>query len=232
MGEGSRARQATSLSDNTDTCKRAPLYTTGQFLTDRYRSAPDASELTPRQQPTLPPPPPDTTGLLPLSAVAAPLRGPDAAAVHRKDSTTQNWVFPSFFFFLARVIPLPSSSMVDSKIRPGPEPDSSDGEKPTDTTLSSSDDEQVSPIPDPPAKGETKQRLLGLWNWIPPPARYDVENPPKFTLWLNILFAFVRLPLFCEHSRPLMLTWTPGIMLHRVQLVLQPGGAQSDCRDV
>lgn len=29
------------------------------------------------------------------------------------------------------------------------------------------------------------------WNWIPPPARYDPENPPKFTIWLNVLFGFV-----------------------------------------
>jgi hypothetical protein len=30
-----------------------------------------------------------------------------------------------------------------------------------------------------------------LYEWKPRPARYDSENPPKFTLFLNILFAFV-----------------------------------------
>ncbi|KAK4158033.1 major facilitator superfamily domain-containing protein [Chaetomidium leptoderma] len=29
-----------------------------------------------------------------------------------------------------------------------------------------------------------------LWNWKPKPARYDPENPPKFTIWLNLLFGF------------------------------------------
>ncbi|KAM7207202.1 Major facilitator superfamily domain containing protein [Naviculisporaceae sp. PSN 640] len=32
--------------------------------------------------------------------------------------------------------------------------------------------------------------LQRAWNWIPPQARYDPENPPKFTVWLNILFGF------------------------------------------
>ncbi|KAK3361115.1 major facilitator superfamily domain-containing protein [Lasiosphaeria ovina] len=29
-----------------------------------------------------------------------------------------------------------------------------------------------------------------LWNWKPRPARYDPDNPPKFTVWMNILFGF------------------------------------------
>ncbi|GAB1318641.1 hypothetical protein MFIFM68171_08851 [Madurella fahalii] len=29
-----------------------------------------------------------------------------------------------------------------------------------------------------------------LWNWKPKPARYDPENPPRFTIWLNMLFGF------------------------------------------
>lgn len=35
--------------------------------------------------------------------------------------------------------------------------------------------------------------LHKAWKWQPRPARYDPENPPKFTLWLNIMFSFVRL---------------------------------------
>lgn len=30
-----------------------------------------------------------------------------------------------------------------------------------------------------------------VYEWKPRPARYDSGNPPKFTLFLNILFAFV-----------------------------------------
>ncbi|KAK3311800.1 major facilitator superfamily transporter [Apodospora peruviana] len=29
-----------------------------------------------------------------------------------------------------------------------------------------------------------------VWNWMPAPARYDTRNPPKFTVWLNMLFGF------------------------------------------
>lgn len=32
-----------------------------------------------------------------------------------------------------------------------------------------------------------------IWNWKPKPARYDARNPPKFTIWLNMLFGFVSL---------------------------------------
>lgn len=36
--------------------------------------------------------------------------------------------------------------------------------------------------------------IYRLWNWKPKPARYDPENPPKFTIWLNVLFGFVKPP--------------------------------------
>ena len=39
-------------------------------------------------------------------------------------------------------------------------------------------------------KGHARQ----LWKWTPPPARYDPDNPPKFTVWINLLFAFVSRP--------------------------------------
>jgi hypothetical protein len=30
-----------------------------------------------------------------------------------------------------------------------------------------------------------------IWNWIPPPSRYDPDKPPTFSTALNLLFAFV-----------------------------------------
>ena len=44
--------------------------------------------------------------------------------------------------------------------------------------------------------------ILRLWNWKPKPARYDVKNPPKFTIWLNLLFAFVRSPKLTTTNSP------------------------------
>ncbi|KAH6635665.1 major facilitator superfamily domain-containing protein [Chaetomium sp. MPI-SDFR-AT-0129] len=46
----------------------------------------------------------------------------------------------------------------------------------------------------PPPSSSRLQRyhvlLHKAWKWQPKPARYDPEKPPKFTLWLNILFGF------------------------------------------
>lgn len=35
------------------------------------------------------------------------------------------------------------------------------------------------------------KRTLQRWGWTPNTARYDPNNPPKFTLALNLLFAIV-----------------------------------------
>ena len=35
------------------------------------------------------------------------------------------------------------------------------------------------------------QIIRRAWNWKPKPARYDPSNPPRFTIWLNLLFGFV-----------------------------------------
>jgi hypothetical protein len=32
-----------------------------------------------------------------------------------------------------------------------------------------------------------------IWHWKPSATRYDADDPPKFTVWLNILFALVSL---------------------------------------
>jgi hypothetical protein len=31
-------------------------------------------------------------------------------------------------------------------------------------------------------------------SWTPKTCRYDPENPPKFSIWLNLLFSFVSTP--------------------------------------
>ncbi|KAK4035036.1 major facilitator superfamily domain-containing protein [Parachaetomium inaequale] len=38
--------------------------------------------------------------------------------------------------------------------------------------------------------GKWSPSFQRAWNWKPKPARYDPENPPKFTIWLNMLFGF------------------------------------------
>lgn len=72
------------------------------------------------------------------------------------------------------------------------------------------------------------------WRWKPKPARYDPKNPPKFTIWLNILFGFVRRinPFTSPHAQTLNPTFPPGLLLHRLQPLLQPTHPQPHRRDV
>lgn len=48
------------------------------------------------------------------------------------------------------------------------------------------------------AEADGPHYIVGLfsliWNWKPKPAQYDPDNPPKFSLALNLLFAFVGIP--------------------------------------
>ena len=46
---------------------------------------------------------------------------------------------------------------------------------------------------DPEADGVRRKRgaTQHMWQWKPKSARYDPENPPKFTIYLNLLFAIV-----------------------------------------
>ncbi|CCC11019.1 hypothetical protein SMACR_03725 [Sordaria macrospora] len=39
-------------------------------------------------------------------------------------------------------------------------------------------------------KAPWKTQLQTLWHWKPKAARYDPDNPPKFTIWMNMLFGF------------------------------------------
>ena len=46
-----------------------------------------------------------------------------------------------------------------------------------------------------PTNGTSPRRrrtfVRRIWEWVPPPARYNLEDPPKFTLALNFLFSAV-----------------------------------------
>lgn len=44
------------------------------------------------------------------------------------------------------------------------------------------------------ASRQSVSLLRTIWEWKPKPARYDPDDPPKFSLALNILFAFVSAP--------------------------------------
>ncbi|KAK4146592.1 major facilitator superfamily domain-containing protein [Dichotomopilus funicola] len=57
---------------------------------------------------------------------------------------------------------------------------------------SSEETTQDSETPHPSSSRLQRYHVLlhKAWKWQPKPARYDPEKPPKFTLWLNILFGF------------------------------------------
>lgn len=87
----------------------------------------------------------------------------------------------------------PAGSPLVEAAKPESDGDSSPGE--TSSSLE----------PDPP---EASTRGMGKWqrfweiiSWTPPPARYDAAHPPKFTVWTNLLFAFVGFPPLYHPSR-------------------------------
>ncbi|KAK3353243.1 major facilitator superfamily domain-containing protein [Lasiosphaeria hispida] len=64
---------------------------------------------------------------------------------------------------------------------------------PADTSLASSDiEEGDAPTANQQiaARSRIWDTIYRIWKWTPKPARYDPKNPPKFTVWMNILFAF------------------------------------------
>ncbi|KAK3292124.1 major facilitator superfamily domain-containing protein [Chaetomium fimeti] len=72
---------------------------------------------------------------------------------------------------------------------PSPQPGTETDEKSArdnKPTASRIDDTPASGVPES-TKWSTLQRV---WNWKPKAARYDPENPPEFTIWLNMLFGF------------------------------------------
>ena len=40
------------------------------------------------------------------------------------------------------------------------------------------------------AKASHGRRILNILYWVPPRCRYNAAHPPRFTIWLNLLFAF------------------------------------------
>src|SRR5688572_10376563 len=82
-------------------------------------------------------------------------------------------------------------------------------------------------------ESETKKcsAIRRLWNWKPKPARYDAENPPKFTIWLNMLFGFGELIPCPDLPNPgfyfsTQLTASLGRVLHGLKSLLQPTNPQ------
>ena len=73
--------------------------------------------------------------------------------------------------------------------QPGNETDEKSASDSTPIT-SGIDDDATLDVPES-TKWSTLRRA---WEWKPKPARYDPENPPKFTIWLNMLFGFVSDP--------------------------------------
>lgn len=65
---------------------------------------------------------------------------------------------------------------------------SSEDEKIADITPSSGDEASAEANePQPPRLSLIRR----TWEWKPKPARYDLDDPPKFSLSLNLLFSFV-----------------------------------------
>lgn len=46
-------------------------------------------------------------------------------------------------------------------------------------------------IPDDSKKNHLLNKVTRILNWMPQRCRYDPENPPRFTLSMNIMLAFV-----------------------------------------
>jgi hypothetical protein len=69
-----------------------------------------------------------------------------------------------------------------------------------------------------------------VYEWKPKPARYDPENPPKFTLSLNILFAFVS--SFLEKLSIPTSDSSIDDHLHGSNPILQPSYSLPDSSDV
>ncbi|KAK4454468.1 major facilitator superfamily domain-containing protein [Podospora aff. communis PSN243] len=83
------------------------------------------------------------------------------------------------------------------KITPGSEPTekglqakgTGTGTSPTDSTLDTASSTSVETLTTS-QHPKWRQLFNRAQAWTPAPARYDPSNPPKFTVWINILFAY------------------------------------------
>ncbi|KAK3985995.1 major facilitator superfamily domain-containing protein [Cladorrhinum sp. PSN332] len=60
----------------------------------------------------------------------------------------------------------------------------------TSTSSSHSEIQNVDTLTATTPSNSSSSRWTKIWHWKPPPARYDPLNPPKFTIYLNMLFGF------------------------------------------
>jgi hypothetical protein len=56
----------------------------------------------------------------------------------------------------------------------------------------------------PPTQIKRPGLAKRLWKWQPASVRYDQENPPKFTLLMNLVFSFVRARCYPTPSSTLL----------------------------
>lgn len=75
-------------------------------------------------------------------------------------------------------------------------------------------------------------RVRRFVTWAPKNCRYDPNEPPKFSLSLNLLFALVRFRLVpnATQANGVNFTHCPGRHDHRGELVLRPANLVQDCR--
>jgi hypothetical protein len=102
-----------------------------------------------------------------------------------------------------------------------------EGIPPIELTEDANDEEQMSS-----RKSERLQQFLAILNWMPPWCRWDKDNPPKFSIWLNILFAFAGAftvaNLYYNHPILNILAddfHVPYITVSRVPTLMQAGYA-------
>jgi hypothetical protein len=83
--------------------------------------------------------------------------------------------------------PTPECSSQTNNGKGIPQPEIKDSQDSSDENNTPVDESHTTTIND----AGKRDIISRLWSWKPKPARYDPENPPKFTIWLNILFGFV-----------------------------------------
>ncbi len=87
--------------------------------------------------------------------------------------------------------PLPSSTP------PPPPPPPPTGEKKLEngnSSTTSENDDDLEEVDLGVERGVGQEKWKRLLLWQPPRTRWDERNPPRFTVWINLLFGFVSCP--------------------------------------